>query len=142
LPEPLKRVTCPDCQQPTLVRVSTLIKISGYQPESSIGSGEVPLACPYCKHLGLGFVDEDSRLSGTADQVKSFDDITEFSITLKCAQKGCTFPIEVLAPMILCKDENQARDRVPGLGWAKYPLCELAYSLQRPLLVLDVHKFS
>lgn len=142
LQEPAKQVTCPDGEHPTLVRVSTLVRIPGYRPESTKGDGEVPFACPHCKHLGIGFVGLQSHWYDIEDQAKSLDGITEFSITLKCAQKGCSAHVEVLAPMIRCKDKNQARDRVPGPVWAKYPQCELAYSLQQPLTVVNLDKFS
>jgi endogenous inhibitor of DNA gyrase (YacG/DUF329 family) len=141
LREQAKTVTCPGCGHPTLVRFSTLVRTFGHLPGSSTYDDEVPFACPHCKQLGLGFVDEESHWYDIEDQAKSPDGITEFSITLKCAQKGCLAHIEVLAPMIRCKDENQARDRVPSLIWAKYPQCELAYSLRQPLTVVNLHKF-
>ena len=82
--------------------------------------------------LGIAFADRAMHSSDIAGQSEPPDDITEFAIALRCAQKGCSTHVEVLAPMIACRDKSQARDRVPGLIDSRSLKCELGFPLQNP----------
>jgi len=138
--ELVKEVLCPDCEQSTQIRASTLKGMSARPSGSSLYNDQLEFACLHCKHLALPFVRLDSHLSDIADQAVSSGGIAEFLVTLECVDSNCLSRVQVLAPMIHGTNEFQVPAQVRD--WADTGLkCAEGHPLSNPLQIAGIRKF-
>src|SRR5271167_4292881 len=140
--ELVKEVLCPDCEQSTQIRVSTLREMSARLrlSRSSIYNDQVDFACPHCKRLAIAFVRLHSHWSDIVDQAESSGGIAEFLVALECAGSNCLSRVQVLAPMIHGTNEFQVPAQVRD--WTNAGLeCAEGHPLSNSLQIAGIRQF-